>query len=84
MIKVVIYILVVLEFALGACVPVSAAGDRNEKIQNIYFQALQALEEKNYLKGVQLYYRFVILGAIPVSKAVRAHDLADAMGSFKK
>ncbi len=84
MIKRVVYILAVVGFALGACVPVSAAGDRNEKIQNIYFQALQTLDEENYLKGVQLYYRFVILGDIPVSKAVRAHDLAGAMGSFKK
>ncbi|MBP7634107.1 tetratricopeptide repeat protein, partial [Candidatus Ozemobacteraceae bacterium] len=64
--------------------PIFAAGDRNEKIQNTYFQALQTLEAENHLKGVQLYYRFVILGGIPVSKAVRARDLARAMGYFKK
>jgi len=79
-----VYILVVVGLALGGSAPVFAAGDRNEKIQNIYFQALQALEEENHLKGVQLYYRFVILGGIPVSKAVRARDLARAMSSFKK
>lgn len=84
MIKRIVYILAILGVVGGSAAAVSAAAARNEKIQNIYFQALQALEAENYLRGVQLYYRFVILGGVPVSKAVRAHDLARAMGSFKK
>lgn len=83
-IKRIIYFLAAVGFALAVRIPCAAAVDRSEKLQNIYFQALQALEAENHLKGVQLYYRFVVLGGIPVSKTVRAHDLARAMGSFKK
>lgn len=79
-----IYIIIVVFASLCQVVPSAAAEDRNSRIQNVYFQALQAFESEKYLKGVQLYYRFVVVGNMPLSKAVRAHDLARAMGSFKK
>jgi len=71
-------------FSATGAGPVAAKNDPGKHAQNVYFQALQALESGSFLKGVQLYYRFLLIGDLPLSKEVRAHDLVKAMGQFKK
>ncbi|MFZ2957197.1 MAG: tetratricopeptide repeat protein [Candidatus Ozemobacteraceae bacterium] len=62
--------------------PIQAAGTA-KKNQDIYFKALQEFESGSDLKGVQLYYRFILVSDLPLSKAVRVNDLRKAMGHLE-
>ncbi len=61
-----------------------AQGGSKKKAGSVYFNALQAIAERNFLKGVQQYYRFILTENLPLSMAIRTQDLTAAMAFFKK
>ncbi|MFZ2961013.1 MAG: tetratricopeptide repeat protein [Candidatus Ozemobacteraceae bacterium] len=83
-VKTIIKYLLLCNLCIVLCMAPSPAKCAQEKnIQNVYFQALQDIENGNFLKGVQLYYRFLLVGDLALSKAVRAHDLDKAISHFE-